>query len=84
MDSDPILWAMLNAIKEQQAQIEELKAENDAFKEENEQLMEKLTALADRQEALENMFLALSTNRPKEKLVKYDNAGLDEAQKTIQ
>jgi hypothetical protein len=48
--------------------IAELKIENETFKKESEQLREKLTALADRQEALEDMFLALSTDLPKERL----------------
>ena len=54
---------MLNAIKE-------LKTENDLVKNENSQLKEKLTALTERQSAIEDMLLALSTNLPKEKLVK--------------
>ncbi len=32
----------------------------------------------------ESMLLAISSDLQKEKLVKYDNAGLDEAQKAIQ
>ncbi len=64
--------------------VKELKVENDTVKAENEQLREKLTALADRQEAIEDMFLAISTNLSKDKLVKFDQAELDEVQKTIQ
>ena len=58
---------LTKAIKEQQTQIEELKAENDTVKAENEQLRKKLTALTDRQKAIEDMLLALSTDLPKEK-----------------
>jgi hypothetical protein len=64
--------------------VKELKAENETVKSENEQLREKLTALTDRQEALENMFLAISTTLTKEKLVKLDQLNSDEVQKTIQ
>ncbi len=77
VNNDPIMWTMLNAIKEQQAQIEQLKAEN-------EQLKETASTLVARQNALETMFLAISTTLPKEKLVKLDHVILDEAQKTIQ
>ncbi len=71
--------------------IKELKGENDALKQdikevkdENSHLREKLMALVDRQEAIEDMFLAISINLSKDKLVKYDNAELDEVQKSIQ
>ena len=87
IQSDPILWSMLNAIKEQQAQIEELKDEVKVINEvksENEQLKENLLALADRQDALEAMILALSTNFQREKLVKLDQVKLSKVQKTIQ
>ncbi len=84
IQGDPILWSMLNAIKEQQAQIEQLKAEDDIVKTENEQLREKLTALADRQVALETMFLTVSTNLTNEKLVNLDQLNSDMVQKTIQ
>ncbi len=63
---------LTKVVQKQQEEIEKLKTEK-------EQLMEKLAALAERQEALEEMFLAVSTNPTKEKLAKYDNAGLDEA-----
>ncbi len=72
-----IVAVLTKVVQKQQEEIEKLKTEK-------EQLMEKLAALAERQEALEEMFLAVSTNPTKEKLAKYDNAGLDEAQKTIQ
>jgi hypothetical protein len=68
--------------------VKELKSEKDAeiatLKTENKQLRETLTAMADRQEAIEDMLLALSTSLPKEKLVKLDHVILDEVQKTIQ
>ena len=64
--------------------IREVKAENKAVKAENEKLRENLTALADRQEALEDMFLAISINLPKEKLVKLDQPKLNKLQKIIQ
>ncbi len=64
--------------------VKELKAENDTVMTENQKLRETLTAIADRQEALENMFIAISTTLTKKKLVKYNQAELDEVQKTIQ
>ncbi len=64
-------------IKEQQTVIENLKVEN-------KQLNESLLSLVGRQEVLEDMFLALSTNLQNKKLVKYDGPGLDEVQNTIQ
>ena len=77
MQYGPITALLVEAVKE-------LKVENDTIKAENTQLKEKLTALTDRQEAIEDMLLAISTSLQNEKLVKYDNAGLDEVQKTIQ
>ena len=67
VDNDPIMWTMLNAIKE-------LKAENDIVKSENSQLKEKIVALSDRQSAIEDMLIALSTDLPKEKLVKLNDS----------
>ena len=88
VNNDPIIWTMLNAIKEQQAQIEQLKEENDAeistLEAENKQLRETLTAMADRQKSIEDMLLALSTASSKEKLVKLDQDKLGEVQKMIQ
>ena len=46
----------------------ELKVENDVVKNENEQLREKLALLSERQSAIEDMLLALSTDLPKDKL----------------
>ncbi|GJQ58664.1 MAG: hypothetical protein D8M57_17925 [Candidatus Scalindua sp. AMX11] len=91
LESDPILWAMLNAIKEQQAQIEQLKSkdastrrDNVTLKAENEQLKESLLALAERQAKLEGMFLALSENLQENKLVTYDQVGFDAVQVDVQ
>ncbi len=68
--------------------IEVLKTENkkkiENLKAENKQLRKTLTSVLDRQSALEDMVLALSTNQTKEKLVKYDGPGLDELQSNIQ
>jgi hypothetical protein len=49
----------------QQEEIEQLKIENG-------QLKGAITTLADRQEAIENMLLVLSTDLPKEKLAHLD------------
>lgn len=50
--------------------VQEVKEENKTLTTENGQLREKLEALTDRQVALEDMLLVLSTDLPKEKLVK--------------
>ena len=71
-----IVAVLTKVVQKQQEEIEQLKTENV-------QLRGTLTTLADRQNALESMFLAISSF-PKEKLVKYNQTGLDEAQKTIQ
>ncbi len=60
MQYEPIMELLAEAIKE--------------LKTENNQLKEKLAALAGRQEALEEMFLAISTDLPKEKPGKYIEA----------
>ncbi len=57
MQYEPITELLAEAIKE--------------LKIENNQLKEKLVALTGRQEALEEMFLAISTGLPKEKSGKY-------------
>ncbi len=62
----------------------ELKAENETIKSENEQLKGKLIAVESRLDDLEGLYLAISTVLTKEKLVKYNQAELDEVQKTIQ
>ncbi len=64
--------------------IKELKAENDTVKVENKLLKEKFAALTDRQDALEAMFLTVSSTLPKEKLAKLNEINIDEVQKTIQ
>ena len=46
---------------------------NKAVKSENEQLKERLLAVETRQEALEGMFLAMTTKLSKDKLAKLDN-----------
>ncbi len=84
LNNDPIMWAMLNAIKEQQAQIEQLKAENNTVKSENEQLKGKLLSMGTRLDTIETMFIAISTNLPKEKLVKLDQLNSDEVLKSVQ
>ncbi len=61
MQYGPITALLVEAVKE-------LKAENETVKTENEQLREKFAALADRQNAIEDMLLALSTDLQKEKL----------------
>jgi hypothetical protein len=53
--------------------VKELKAENDIVKNNNDQLRKELLALKDKQEAIEDMLLALSTNLHKEKLVILDD-----------
>ncbi len=50
--------------------IQEVKKENETLKAENEQLRNALASITDRQTALEDMFLAISTVIPKEKLAK--------------
>jgi hypothetical protein len=49
---------------------------DDTVKQENAQLKEELLALKDRQKSFEDMFLALSTDLPKEKLAKLVNREL--------
>ncbi len=66
MQYEPITELLAGAIKE--------------LKDENNQLKEELTALADRQKTLEEIFLAISANLQNEKLVKHEDAELDEVQ----
>ena len=86
-----LVGLLVEAIKEQQQEITALKAgnetakrDNTALKAENEQLKGKLIAVESRLDDLEGLYLAISTGLTKEKLVKYNQAGLDEVQKTIQ
>ncbi|GAX62658.1 phosphotransferase system cellobiose-specific component IIC [Candidatus Scalindua japonica] len=79
IQSDPILWSMLNAIKEQQVQIEQLKMDNEiarrdntALKAGNNLLREELVSQKERQNALEAMFL-VGTGARKKKLVKLND-----------
>ncbi len=60
----------VNAIKELKTEIDTVKEENKTLKAENEQLRNTLASLTDRQTALEDVFLSISTVLPKEKLVK--------------
>ncbi len=67
----------VNAIKELKTEndtikesVMTIKEENKTLKAENEHLRNALASLTDRQTALEDMFLAISTTLPKEKLVK--------------
>lgn len=71
-----IVAVLTKVVQEQQDEIDHLKAKNN-------QLSETLTTLTNRQDAIEDMLLALTTS-PKEKLVKHNQAGLDGVQKTIQ
>jgi hypothetical protein len=64
IDTTTLIPLLVDAIKE-------LKAENDVAKSENRQLKLELLALKDRQSSIEDMLLALSTDLPKEKLVKF-------------
>jgi hypothetical protein len=79
---------LVEAIKElkaeEDAEIATLKTENKAVMSENKDLKEDLLAMGERLDTLEDMYLAISTTFSKEKLVKYNQAGLDEVQKTIQ
>ncbi|MCD4734568.1 MAG: tail fiber domain-containing protein, partial [Bacteroidales bacterium] len=45
VNNDPILWAMLNAIKEQQAQIEDFKSVNQSLQEQLEEFAKRLKIL---------------------------------------
>ena len=54
--------------------VKELKDKNDVVKSENIQLKDKLAALSDRQSAIEDMLLALTTDLSKEKVVKLDTS----------
>lgn len=75
---------LINELSQISGTIRKLKNDNETVKAENEQLKEKLAALADRQVIIEEILLALSTNLPKEKLVKLNQAGLNEVQKSVQ
>ncbi len=66
-----------------QARIEELK-EMEVVLHQTKSELHQLKAKMAQLDAIEDMLLAISTDLPKEKLVKCDDAGLDEAQKTIQ
>lgn len=79
-----IAMYVLEVVKEQQNELMAQKSELITLKSENTQLKERLTALADQQEALENMFLALSANPHKHKQVTYDEARSDEAHMDLQ
>ncbi len=70
VEYNALLGILIEAVKE-------LKTENDTVTAKNEQLRNALTSLTDRQTALEEMFLAISTTHPNEKLAKLDNV-LDE------
>ena len=84
IDYGRVTAILLEAVKELKAENDTVKNDNAALKAENKQLKDTLTVLAARQETFEDMFLAISTNLPKEKLVKYDHAELDEVQKSVQ
>ena len=53
---------------------DELKAQYKTVMNENRELKDKLAALSDRQSAIEDMLLALTTDLPKEKVVKLDTS----------
>ncbi len=65
-------------------EINDIKTENKIFKSENEQLRETIATLVARQETIDAMLLAVSTNLTKEKLVKLGRLNLDEVQKSVQ
>jgi hypothetical protein len=61
LSSMDIVAVLTKVVKKQQEEVEQLKSEND-------QLRKVLTAMTDRQLAIEDMLLALSTDLPKEKV----------------
>lgn len=81
---EKICLYLTEVVKTQQTQIEWLKTENENTKSVNAQLKGKLTALADRQEALESMFLAMTTTSKGEKRVTYDPEGPDKVHMDVQ
>ncbi len=68
---------LVKAMKELNAANDSVKKDNAVMKIENNQLRKELLAIKERQSAIENMLLALSIDLPKEKLAKYNQAGLD-------
>ncbi len=79
-----IAMFVLEVVKEQQNKLRSLEDELQTLKTENRQLKESLLALTERQEALDEMFLALSTTLQNEKLVKHDGQGMDEVPNSVQ
>ncbi len=65
---------LLEKIEELTLYVIQLKDENEAVMSENKDLKEDLLAMGERLKTLEDMFLAVSTSFPKEKLVKLDDS----------
>ncbi len=72
LDYNGIIPVLVEGVKElkvqQDVRVEALQTEVESLKSENEQLRKVLTTMSERQSAIEDMLLALSTELPKEKL----------------
>jgi len=64
---------LVEAVKELKAENEAVRKDNIALKTENRQLRQELLTIKDRQDAIEDMLLALSIDLPKETLAMLDN-----------